>query len=260
MANTHGFYVSAGLLAPEHAQRIGSAIWEFLWLISHETREGGKVLNGSSITAARIARDLGCGLRNVKLHLVHLAEEGYILRNRQKLGDVYNYTIVNSKKWNTGGVVQKTAPGGTENDTGVVQNLFPGSTTNGTANKEVDRSRYSRQVDINHKRPSAFDSSSMELAAWLPKGSWLEWCQHRKEIKKPLTPQAAKKSIESLDRCRQAGFPPKAVIDHSIANSYQGLFPPKDNSARAKAPASTYHEVETRSESIARLAMEARAI
>jgi hypothetical protein len=98
MANAHGFYVSAGLLTPEHCRRIGVALWEFLWLISHETREEGKVLNGAPISIKRISGDLGQAERTTRRNLDRLEAEKYITRERGH-GGVYQYVICNSKKW-----------------------------------------------------------------------------------------------------------------------------------------------------------------
>jgi len=51
---------------------------------------------------------------------------------------------------------------------------------------------------------------------------WSDWLNHRKEIKKPLTPTAAKRQIKQLGK-----FKPKvatAMVDRSITSSWQGIF------------------------------------
>ena len=56
--------------------------------------------------------------------------------------------------------------------------------------------------------------------------AWQEWCEWRRLEKKiKIGPIAAKKQRQML-----AQYPPavqQAIIDRSIANSYQGLFPPR---------------------------------
>jgi hypothetical protein len=64
------------------------------------------------------------------------------------------------------------------------------------------------------------------LPEWLDPELWDEWEQHRREKKRPMTPTSALKSIEKLAAFRAKGITPKSVIDHSIANGYQGLFSP----------------------------------
>lgn len=54
--------------------------------------------------------------------------------------------------------------------------------------------------------------------------AWDEWVQHRKEIKKPLTPKAMEKQFKLL---LEHPYDQKEIIDQSIQNSWQGLFPPK---------------------------------
>ncbi len=52
---------------------------------------------------------------------------------------------------------------------------------------------------------------------------WAKWVQHRREIRKPLTPTSCSQQGEDL-----ASHPrPDAVIELSIANGWQGLFPDK---------------------------------
>lgn len=57
--------------------------------------------------------------------------------------------------------------------------------------------------------------------------AWIDWVQHRVELKKPLTPLSVKKQLAALleighDRAISA-------INHSIANRWQGIFEPDGN-------------------------------
>lgn len=99
MSDIHVFYVSAGLLTSQHRNRIGESLWEFLWLISHETKMEGKVLNGSPITLQRIAEELGESYRTARRNLERLAKAGYVVKFREHSGQMYCYSIAHSKKW-----------------------------------------------------------------------------------------------------------------------------------------------------------------
>lgn len=99
MSDIHVFYVSAGLLTSQHRNRIGESLWEFLWLISHETKMEGKVLNGSPITLQRIAEELGESYRTAQRNLERLTKAGYVLKTREHSGQMYCYSIAHSKKW-----------------------------------------------------------------------------------------------------------------------------------------------------------------
>lgn len=65
------------------------------------------------------------------------------------------------------------------------------------------------------------------LPDWLPVESWQEFTQHRREIKKPMTPLATRKMINKLDAMRKGGQNVKAVIDNAIAGGWSGVFPIK---------------------------------
>jgi hypothetical protein len=53
---------------------------------------------------------------------------------------------------------------------------------------------------------------------------WNEWVQHRKEIKKPLTPTTIKKQFKQLEDFNRLGMDTTEVINASIAGGYAGLF------------------------------------
>ena len=57
--------------------------------------------------------------------------------------------------------------------------------------------------------------------------AWSDWTKHLAEIKKPLTPTRAAKQLQKMQQLKEQGEDPVAVINASIANGWQGLFPPK---------------------------------
>jgi len=65
--------------------------------------------------------------------------------------------------------------------------------------------------------PSEIDTPEVRTA-------WQSWCQHRREIKKPITPTSA---VKQLGQLAVAG-PQRAVamIEHTIAKGWQGLQEP----------------------------------
>lgn len=62
------------------------------------------------------------------------------------------------------------------------------------------------------------------LPDWLPNEVWEEFKQHRKQLKKPMSDLAQKKSIKQLEKMRSEGQDVVEVIEASIANGWQGLF------------------------------------
>lgn len=77
------------------------------------------------------------------------------------------------------------------------------------------------------KKHVHFDPLNIVLPEWLPKESWIEFVQHRKERKNPLTELASKKSINLLEKMRSEGQDIEAVINTCIANGWKGLHPIK---------------------------------
>ena len=77
------------------------------------------------------------------------------------------------------------------------------------------------------KAPSGFDPSAIDLPDWLERFDWVRWCKDRAARGKKLTEEAVRLQLRYLDDLRHQGHSPASVIDHSIANGYQGLFAPK---------------------------------
>lgn len=62
---------------------------------------------------------------------------------------------------------------------------------------------------------------------WVPAVSWKAFVQHRKDIRKPLTANAAELAIAELEKLKAQGHEPAAVINQSIVSRWAGLFPLK---------------------------------
>ncbi|KYD12412.1 helix-turn-helix domain-containing protein [Saccharococcus caldoxylosilyticus] len=105
MPESFYFPVYSGLLTAQHREKIGSAIWEFLWLISKVTKEvqeegetWGIVLGGRPVKIAEIVADLGGNERNIRRNLAKLKEHGYIESKRAPYGEIFR--VRKSKKFN----------------------------------------------------------------------------------------------------------------------------------------------------------------
>ncbi len=74
--------VSNGLLKGGHKKRMGSAVWEFMWLLDKITKVDssgcGHVLGGKPVTLSQIAKDLESHENSVSTNLNKLNEQGYI--------------------------------------------------------------------------------------------------------------------------------------------------------------------------------------
>lgn len=131
-----------------------------------------------------------------------------------------------------------SAPHAGESDTGV-QHLFNGGATNQEPEPEpATRSRSRSQQEPLAKpckRVPAFDASAMTLPTWLDREDWMAWVADRKARRKPITEEGARRQLQQLAGYRADGIAAQAVIAHSIASGYLGLFPPRD-AVRTAAP------------------------
>jgi Helix-turn-helix domain len=76
-----------------------------------------------------------------------------------------------------------------------------------------------------------------QLPEWLPANAWNSYLEMRLKVRKPLVTQRGfAQAINKLDKLRQEGHDPSAVLDQSIFNSWQGLFPVKQESVAKARP------------------------
>ena len=82
-----------------------------------------------------------------------------------------------------------------------------------------------------------FDAKAMTVPDTLNADAWHEWIDYRVDRRKPITQLSAKKQVSEL--AKYSHETQQQMVDTSIANGWQGLFPPKVNgntmSAEAKA-------------------------
>lgn len=60
---------------------------------------------------------------------------------------------------------------------------------------------------------------------WVPLEPWNAYVEMRRTIKRPMTKWAAVLAVRTLDTLKAQGHDPSAVLNQSIFNSWQGLFP-----------------------------------
>ena len=84
----------------EHRDRIGEALWEFLWCLDRITEERngiGLVFGGAPVKLGRIVADLKGDKESVRRHLKKLEKDKYIRMRRTPYGQVIE--VLNSKKF-----------------------------------------------------------------------------------------------------------------------------------------------------------------
>ena len=74
--------------------------------------------------------------------------------------------------------------------------------------------------------------NTIELPEWLDGTLWNDYLEMRKSIKKPATLKAQKIAINKLVEFKEQGSNPNAIVEQSIMNSWQGLFPLKEQQVK----------------------------
>jgi len=91
-------------------------------------------------------------------------------------------------------------------------------------------------------RKQTFDPKTMTTPDTLNADAWNEWIDYRVDKRKPVTQVSAKKQVAML-----AGYSfetQQQMVDASIANGWQGLFPPKVNGNQLSAAAKTQRDID----------------
>ncbi len=74
-----------------------------------------------------------------------------------------------------------------------------------------------------------------DLPDWVPADLWADYIDMRKKIRKPATERAMKLAIRDLEKMAREGQDPAAVLEQSILNSWQGLFPVRGTQQQGSA-------------------------
>lgn len=166
-----GFYISVsnGLVEGNHRKRMGSAVWEFMWLldkITSITEDGiGFVLGGKPIKLKEIADDQGVTYNNISKNLLKLEREKYINIKHASYGLIIT---VNKTKKIFGGstkTVNHTKDRTTQNSEPPKQNDDPIYIDNTVDNTNIytKNSLNSKKVGSNSDYRSTHSKSSQKI-------------------------------------------------------------------------------------------------
>lgn len=89
----------------------------------------------------------------------------------------------------------------------------------GEGEKEVEEEGY--------KNKGAADAAFV-LPDWIPSTLWMQYLEMRRRIRKPPTNKAKQLVIAKLERLKHEGNDVIAVLEQSIQNSWQGIFPVRE--------------------------------
>lgn len=93
------------------------------------------------------------------------------------------------------------------------------------------------EVEGEGEKPTAQASPSPCLPEWVPVQEWKDYKEMRRRIKRPLTERGEQLAVSRLGKLRGEGNDPKAVLEQSVFNSWQGLYPPGGNGRESRQQA-----------------------
>lgn len=162
----------------------------------------------------RLEANTGLNRKTIVKHIKSMKDMGLIeeVGRKGRTGQV--------KVWKLKGV-NSTKNGTVEQDERVP--LFPSkSPKNGTAKESQNWDTESTIRNLPLESPNSVDL-----------GLWEEWVDYRNEIKKKITKSAGRKQIEFL--AKYSPEKQRVIINQSIMNGWQGLFPPKEQASGKKS-------------------------
>jgi hypothetical protein len=173
--------------------------------------------------------------RAVQHAIQRLVEAGIIVRRQRKHGVTYTVLLLTPAP--STGVPATGVPA-----TPVPDAVTPAPDAPKALGSTSKRKKTSSSPSMrNAPKTGAVDTGSHGGALALPalptgasEGQWADYVEmrvamSRADKKRPWTPTTARKAIEKLSALALAGSDPGAVLDQSVLNTWQGLFPVKDD-------------------------------
>lgn len=204
-----------------------------LCLANYADKEG----RGAFPSVKSLQQDTGLSVRAIRYKLEKLLEFGLIRLGNQAIAAAYIdrhdrrpvvYDIAIERGANDASRDERganeDATGCTSEHNGVQMKTQRGAprAPNPSFNRQLPVNKPKEPIASAPARNSKFDPISAKPENVTDK-AWSDWCQHRREIRKPLTA----KTCEQQAKVLSAHASPDEVINLSISNGWTGLFPDK---------------------------------
>jgi hypothetical protein len=107
------------------------------------------------------------------------------------------------------------------------------------SSRVTDASARVEDAQVGRKGKEGKDDASLTLPAWVPEDAWKAWLKVRPKVKAPNTPEALSLALRDLEKLRDDGNDPRAVLEAATVKGWRGLFPVKsaDSVPRIKVDA-----------------------
>ena len=198
------------------------------------------------VTADWIHRHCDEGRLRVRKVLAELQEAGYLEKRseRNDKGHVIEWI------WdvNQGDKMIRTIDEITEPESPDVQKVVSGQVGPGVQKCTSGRPVPIYKKQTNKEKVNQKEKTKTPLPAWLSEELWNDFKEHRKLLRKPLTPLAATRILKTLEQVAADYSEAEArqCLDTSIANGWLGVFPPKAQPATSPR----YQSLDERNQSV----------
>lgn len=216
------------------------------------------------LSVAKLAQSTGQDRKTVMSNISRLQQMGFISDTGKRAGETKQVPVfvLNSTKIGTAKSADTNDEGSTGKGT-VKQSQKRDSTENGTvpifpsnstvfplkqyqfSPETVPKTVHgtSKNLKSNQK---GIEKHTRELPDWIPDDAWNAFVAMRKKIKAPMTDDAERLAIKSLEKLMNQGHSPRAVLEQSTLNSWRGLFEIKGARQQANGYRETRDEFNAR--------------
>jgi len=224
-----------------------TARYVLLCLANYADKNG----KGAFPSAQSLSEDSGLSVRTVRYKLDHLLEVGAIQLGNQSIAAAYidrhdRRPVVYDLCIERGAPPAPGKERGANDDTTGCSSEHDGvqlttergapAAPNPSSNHQLTITKPKEQVANAPAKVGKFDPLTARPINVSEK-AWADWCQHRKEIRKPLTAKSCEQQAKLLARHAT----PDDVLSNSIANGWTGIFPDKTASNVHPFPTQSRH-------------------
>lgn len=199
-------------------------------LLSHADRQTGKAWP----SLPTIAKKTGCGLRSVVRAVAELESYGLLSKSLAPNGSTRSnrYTLHSAMDGHNAMDGQHANDG--QHAKSCNSTVPPMADKQVLKKQQVSKDRREQKKQATRKR----NQIAVELPEWLDVEIWKQWTDYRSQRKKPLTLAGAELQLRDLAKFRDDGHDARKIIERSIANGWQGLFP-DDRGSTTRADGAT---------------------
>ena len=194
----------AELLNLSHGDTLLLCLRFWVWL-DQQSRDGRLIGRSTNISKRAIDTLMHCpGFTNALIHVGWMSEENTVL------------TVVNFDNHN-GETAKKRA----------LKNKAQANWRAGNVDAIVDQQRSTKASTREEKRRDK-NISAFALPDWIPADAWKHFVEMRQKKRNAPTDRAKQLLVDELQRLRDAGNDPLAVIELATRNGWLSFYPPKD--------------------------------